>query len=98
MELHVTTDAAKWYKDELLMKTTGFVRFFPRYGFGGHIPGFAIGINQETPENIFVSTEVNNITFYVETKDAWYFDDVEKLTIDLNEKLNEPEFIFNEEK
>lgn|SRR5690625_4078248 len=98
MDLHVTTDVAQWYKEELAIKTSGYVRFFPRYGFGGHIPGFAIGINQEKPESIFTATEVENITFYVETKDAWYFDDIEKLSIEMNEKLHEPEFIFNEQK
>lgn len=96
MNLHITTDAAKWYKEELSITTTGFVRFFPRYGFGGHIPGFSIGINQEEPDSIFTSVEVENITFYVESKDAWYFDDVEKLSIELNKKLNEPEFILDQ--
>lgn len=96
MELNVTNDAARWYKKELAMTTPGFIHFFPRYGFGGHIPAFAIGINQEEPENMYSSTKVEDITFYVETKDAWYFDDIEKMTIELNKKLNEPEFIYNE--
>jgi len=96
MDIHVTTDAAKWYREELSITTTGFVRLFPRYGFGGHIPGFSIGINQENPENISASVVVEDVTFYVEAEDSWYFDDTEKLTIELNKKLNEPEFILNE--
>lgn len=99
MNLQVTQEAAKWYEEELSITPPGFIRFFPRYGgFGGHIPGFSVGINQEQPENIYAKTEVNNITFYVETKDAWYFEDLEKITIDLNKKLYEPVLIFDEKK
>lgn len=96
MDIHMTTEAAEWYKEELSIQTPGYVRFFPRYGFGGHIPGFAIGINQEEPEEIHVSTKEADITFYIETKDAWYFDDIEKLAIDYNEKLDEPELNYIE--
>lgn len=97
MNLHVTTDTAKWYKNELSITTSGFIRFFPRYGFGGHIPGFSIGINQEHPKKIHVSTEVENITFYIEREDAWYFDDMKEISIEFNQQLNEPEFIFKED-
>lgn len=91
MNLTVTNDAAKWYEQELAIESPGFVRFFPRYGFGGHIPGFAIGINQEKPNNIYTQTKVNDITFYIEQDDAWYFEDLQEMKITYNEKMDEPE-------
>lgn len=96
MDLHITKEAAEWYKKELAIQDSGYVRFFPRYGFGGHIPGFAIGINQEKPEEIKVSTVAKGITFYIETKDAWYFDDIKALEITYDEKLDEPALNFTE--
>lgn len=94
MEIKVTEEAATWYKNELEIDGKGFIRFFPRYGgVGGHIPGFSIGINQDSPETAFSSTELNKITFYVEDKDAWYFEGV-NLKVAFNKDLNEPKYIY----
>lgn len=93
MKISISKTAAEWYKDELLASSTGYVRFFPRYGFGGHIPGFAIGVNREEPENIHASIQAEDITFYIEEKDAWYFNGID-LIITWNETLGEPEFNF----
>lgn len=92
MKIVVSERAAKWYQDEELT-SSGFIRFYPRYGFGGHIPGFALAVSSEKPENIHASTEVNQITFYVDEKDAWYFHNVD-LEITWNESLAEPTFQF----
>lgn len=92
MEIKITTDVAKWFKSELQIDDQGYIRFFPRYGFGGHIPGFSIGINRESPVELHESTELEGITFYVEDKDAWYFENVD-LSVTLNEKRNEPDYI-----
>lgn len=95
MKISISEKAAKWYKDELITSTTGYVRFFPRYGFGGHIPGFAIGVNSDRPENIHASTQADNVTFYIEEKDAWYFDGLD-LDITWNETLHEPDLNVNQ--
>lgn len=92
MVINVTEGAAKWYVEELEMNKEGFIRFFPRYGFGGHIPGFSIGISQDSPDELVESTVLEGITFYIEAKDEWYFEDVD-LHVTLNEKLNEPKYV-----
>lgn len=92
MEIIVSEEIAKWFKEELQIEEQGFIRFFPRYGGGGHIPGFSIGINQNTPNNIYQSNVLEGITFYVEEEDAWYFEDI-NLTVELDEVLNEPKYI-----
>lgn len=94
MILNVTKEAALWYKDEMSSaEPISYIRFFPRYGFGGHIPGFSIGISSDTPDSPFVSTDVENITFYIEANDAWYFEG-KKLDVILNREIEEPEFLI----
>ena len=93
MDLIVSEDVASWYKKELALKSSAYVRFFPRYGHGGHIPGFSIGINHDKPKVIHISTEVQEITFYIEAEDAWYFDDI-NLNVTLNETMQEPEYSY----
>lgn len=94
MNLTITDKVAKWYKKELEIDSDAHIRFFPRYGFGGHIPGFSIGINHDLPDDTLVKTEIEGITFYVETKDSWYFDDID-LHVSFNEQLQEPTFSYH---
>lgn len=93
MNLTVTEEIAKWYKEELDIESAAYIRFFPRYGFGGHIPGFSIGINRDRPEDIYVKTNVENITFYIESKDSWYFDGI-NLNVSFNNTLEEPQYSY----
>lgn len=94
MNLHITQKAADWYMDELELDTPTQIRLFPRYGgVGGIIPGFSVGINNDVPEVIHTSSTVSDILFFIEEKDSWYFEG-HHLTIQFNEDLNEPEFIY----
>jgi len=94
MNIHVTKEAAIWYKEELELTTPAQIRLFPRYGgVGGIIPGFSIGINNDQPKAIYASTTVEDIQFFVEEQDSWYFEG-HHLKIQLNKNLGEPEFIY----
>ncbi|MEC5422585.1 hypothetical protein QGM71_03645 [Virgibacillus sp. C22-A2] len=94
MQLLISKEAAKWYKSELDIKDTAeHIRFYTRYGFGGHIPGFSLGISMDKPIDIYTSTTIEDITFFVEGKDAWYFEGYD-LKINMNRKLQEPEFKY----
>ncbi len=93
MKLTVSNEAASWYKEELSLSPPAFVRFFPRYGFGGHIPGFSIGISNQSPTEVYKSTEVDQVTFFIENEDAWYFQDI-NLNVNFNETLQEAEFTY----
>lgn len=96
MKLKINDRAADWYKSELKEVKTNYVRFFPRYGgVGGLIPGFSIGINFDEPENILASFETNGITFFIEQSDAWYFEGKTELTVEFDEKMNEPQFNYS---
>lgn len=95
MDISISKVAAKWYKDEFSIEGQGYIQFFARYGgVGGLIPGFSLGMQLNTPQEIYASTTVQDITFFVEQKDAWYFSD-NHLKIQLNHKLNEPEFVYS---
>lgn len=97
MELKISDQAAKWYIDELELPEGAFLRFYARYGGTSTIQnGFSLGIIQEDPEAIAAAHIMDTITFYVEEKDAWYFDDHD-LLITFNEKSAEPEFHYKRE-
>ncbi len=94
MDIHISNDAAEWYKEEYDLENNASLRFFVRYGgVGGNIPGFSLGVNLEAPEEIHSSIKVNDILFYIEESDAWYFDHKD-LFIQLNEELQEPQFSY----
>jgi uncharacterized protein YneR len=94
MKLTIDEKAANWYIDELHLKQGEYVRFFVRYGgFGTVQSGFSLGVLKDTPDEIGTITESNNIHFFVENKDLWYFDG-HNLTIKFNETYQEPDFVY----
>lgn len=95
MKIHISNEAADWYKEEMLLKNGDFIRFFARYG--GHSTvqkGFSLGLSIEEPHDIGVKEEIGGITYYVEDKDLWYFDD-QDLFVEFNATIQEPEFRYS---
>ncbi|WP_373896106.1 HesB/YadR/YfhF family protein [Virgibacillus natechei] len=96
--MQISKEVAKWYKQELDITDNPQLRFYVRYGgVGGNIPGFSLGIKKEEPEDVYTSVEVENITFFIKKKDAWYFEEND-LKIHLNRKMMEPEFKYIDNK
>ncbi|WP_188455603.1 HesB/YadR/YfhF family protein [Virgibacillus oceani] len=94
MNIYVTEEAARWYKEELDIQKTAHIRFYVRYGgFGGLVPGFSLGVSLDSPHEIHTAYETENMTFYVEAKDAWYFEGKD-LKVEVDKKLNEPVFTY----
>ncbi len=94
MKLDVTDKAVEWYENEYEIIDMTQMRLFVRYGgIGGLIPGFSLGLSIETPNDIYAEKTINNMTFYIEKQDAWYFEDKD-LLIDFNHDLQEPKFIY----
>lgn len=92
MKIHISNEAADWYKDELYLKQGDFVRFFARYGGISTVQqGFSLGLSTEKPEDIGAQQVIDGVTFFIEDKDIWYFDDKD-LYIDFNAEDAEPEF------
>ena len=93
MNIKISDEAAAWYKEELGLTSGSYLRFFVRYGGQSIQKGFSLGIASDPPTQIGSSVEKNGVTFYVEDKDLWFFEDY-NLVISFNEKLNEPEFEY----
>lgn len=94
MDIIISDAAVNWFKTEYDINEKTEIRFFVRYGgFGGNIPAFSLGVNLEAPHKTHAETTVDNITFYVEESDEWYFEDKD-LMISLNEELVEPKFEY----
>jgi len=94
MIIQVSSEAAAWYKEELALNDGDSVRFFVHYGGCSTVQsGFSLGISIEEPMDTGVSTEKDGITFYIESKDLWYFDNHD-LMIDFNREVNEPVFNY----
>lgn len=94
MDINISSEAVEWFKSEYEIENNADLRLFVRYGgFGGNIPAFSLGVNIEEPNNIHASVEIDDVRFYVEDSDKWYFED-KNLFISINEKLNEPKFEY----
>jgi uncharacterized protein YneR len=94
MKIHITSDAAAWYKKELNLANGDFVRYYVRYG--GYSPiqsGFSLGVSDEEPVDIGAKTDMEGITFYIEEKDLWYFDNHD-LMIEYQLDKGEPIFQY----
>lgn len=94
MNLEITDNAIEWYENEYEIKEQTMLRLFVRYGgIGGLIPGFSLGISLENANDIHTKKTVGNLTFYIEEKDTWYFEDKD-LLIEYSDELQEPKFIY----
>jgi uncharacterized protein YneR len=97
MNLQITSDAAAWYKEELSLTDGNFVRFYVRYGGCSTVQsGFSLGISTDTPDDIGAKSVMAGITFYIEEKDLWYFDDHD-LLIEYHSDYEEPVFHYQKE-
>ncbi|UOQ42950.1 HesB/YadR/YfhF family protein [Halobacillus salinarum] len=98
MNLTLTEQAANWYEKELDLPKDASLRFYVRYGgSGGLQPGFSLAIKRQTPENPIAEENINEVTYFVEEEDSWYFDD-QSIIVELNEAWEEPEFKYEENK
>lgn len=94
MNIYISDKAAAWYQEEMLLKEGDYVRFFARYGGCSTVQqGFSLGVSNESPYDMGVSTTKNGVHYYIEEKDLWYFDQND-LHVEYNEKAAEPEFVY----
>lgn len=89
MHIELSEKAVAWYKEELDTEENPNIKFFPRYGGNGNVPGFSLGISIAEPKHVFASAEKDHILFFIEEEDAWYFNGAD-LVISYDERLEEP--------
>ncbi|GGA74676.1 HesB/YadR/YfhF family protein [Ornithinibacillus halotolerans] len=77
MGLQITSDAVKWFKDEMGLENGDYVQFFLKI-YGGiktDHPNFFLGISVGLHGDIGEEQEVDGITFYFNKNDAWFLDE-----------------------
>lgn len=75
MNIHLSEQAIQWFEEEMEVESGDYVKFFARYG--GYSPlheGFSMGLTKELPDELAVETVINDVHYYVEERDVWFFD------------------------
>lgn len=94
MNIALTDEALQWFKNEMEVVTGDTIRFYARYG--GSSPfheGFSLGMTREEPIEIGVQTVIDGVTYYIDEKDLWFFNDY-NLHIDVDEQLYELKYDY----
>ena len=90
MKIVVSDHALQWFKEEMDIEAGDAIRFYARYG--GSSPfhqGFSLGMHREQPLTIGVKTEIDHISFYIEEKDLWFFNNHNLIVdVDRQDELN----------
>lgn len=75
MNISLTQPALYWFKREMNLEKGQTVRFYVRYGGYAAKNGFSIGLTiNDTPNEPAATLKVSDLTFFIEQKDAWFFD------------------------
>ena len=94
MNIQVTEEALRWFKEEMEATSGDTIRFYARYG--GSSPfheGFSLGMNREVPHDIGVKEIIEEICFYIEQADLWFFND-HSLLVDVNRETDELKYNY----
>ncbi|OEC01474.1 hypothetical protein GY31_14425 [Lysinibacillus sphaericus] len=94
MNIALTAQALQWFKNEMEVEKGDSIRFYARYG--GSSPfheGFSLGMTREEPIEIGVQTVVDDVTYYIDEKDLWFFNDY-NLHVDVDEQLHELKYDY----
>ncbi len=93
MKITISEDALKWFQDEMNVKEGDTIRFFARYGGNSTIhKGYSLGVTKEQPVEIGESITIDNVVYFINETDLWYFKDY-NLSVIVNEN-NELHFDY----
>jgi len=93
MKITISEDALKWFQDEMNVKEGDTIRFFARYGGNSTIhKGYSLGVTKEQPVEIGESITIDNVVYFINETDLWYFKD-HNLSVIVNEN-NELHFDY----
>ena len=75
MKIHITEDALKWFKEEVDLEPGDKINFFVQtYGSSKLHDNFTLGFNFDpNDKNASAETTVEDISFYVNESDEWFF-------------------------
>lgn len=96
MKIIVSDEALQWFKEEMEVEAGDTIRFYARYG--GCSPfheGFSLGMNREQPLEVGVKTTLHDISFYIEEKDLWFFNE-HNLIVDIDQTFDELKYRYEQ--
>lgn len=94
MQINISPDALEWFQQEMEVEPGDHVRFFVRYGGASKIqPGFSLGVTKDQPYELAVKVEQNDVVYFIEETDLWYFDGHD-LHVTVNDDLHELDYSY----
>ena len=96
MEIKLSKEAMQWFRQEMEVESGDYIRFYARYG--GSSPfheGFSLGMTREQPHEIGVETVIDDIHFFIEKSDEWFFNE-HHLLVDVNATNDELSYSYEE--
>lgn len=98
MKITIDERAQKWFESEVGIPEGEGICFLGKvYGSTSVHEGFSVGITVDKPKDPLAITTINGIHYFIDKNDEWFFSGYD-LEVVLNEKLNEPEYVFHENK
>lgn len=89
MKIVISNQALQWFLDEMNVQPGDSIRFYARYG--GSNPfheGFSLGMSKDEPMNPSVIAKHNDVTFFIEEDDVWFFNNHD-LHVDFDQGTDE---------
>ncbi|MGN7410326.1 HesB/YadR/YfhF family protein [Sporosarcina sp. SAFN-010] len=94
MNIRISNEATQWFDEEMDVEAGDSIRFFARYGGSSPLhEGFSLGVIREQPDEVAVETILDDVRYYIETRDLWYFDGHD-LQVGVNEDLGELQYDY----
>lgn len=94
MNIALTDEALQWFKREMEVESGDTIRFYARYGGSSpFLEGFSLGMTREEPIEIGVKTVLDDVTYYIDEKDLWFFND-HNLHVDVDTTIDELKYDY----
>lgn len=94
MKIIMSEEALHWFKEDMEVSAGESIRFFARYGGSSPLhEGFSLGVTKEDPDEASVEIIVNDVRYYIESRDEWFFDG-HNLIVSVDEKLQELAYAY----
>lgn len=94
MKINISGDALKWFREEMEAEKGDKIRFYARYGGSSPIQeAFSLGVTKDTPFEPSVTLLHEEIMFFIEERDEWYFTGHD-LYVSFNDQSNELEYSY----
>lgn len=94
MKILISSDAMHWFHKEMEAEKGDNIRFFARYGGSSPIhEGFSLGVTKDTPFEPAVTYKKEDILFFIEETDEWYFDGHD-LHVEIDSTRDELSYVY----